>query len=260
MSLDPENQSQNNLVVEFEDLFYESADSLQTAGLYKEALVFYKALQRDDGDASLLLKMGGCYLQIKQNRQAEDCFQTAIQVDDSNVEARILLAKLYEDLDEQEHAFVYINEIMNLRKQTKKQKPRQRKDDSASVENKLFPKSASKSYYKPKRVVDPAERQRQEDSKSERLQEQYNIMRQERDEMRAGNHGASQAWMDAADELVTDFRGFKSFYPWDKYIRFLGYTGKGQQETGAPALDVDIAAMADRISSSKSSYDTLIFI
>lgn len=41
--------------------------------------------------------------------------------------------------------------------------------------------------------------------------------------MRAGDEEARLEWMDLAKELIAEFRRQKVFYPWDKYIRFLGY-------------------------------------
>jgi general transcription factor 3C polypeptide 3 (transcription factor C subunit 4) len=58
--------------------------------------------------------------------------------------------------------------------------------------------------------------------------------------------------MEAAQDLIEDFRSFKTFYPWDKYVHFLGYPGAAQTQaqTGATPLDADLAAMADRLSHS----------
>jgi general transcription factor 3C polypeptide 3 (transcription factor C subunit 4) len=206
-------------------------------------------------DATLHLQMGKCYLRGKHNREAEESFQMAITIDQDNIDARVQLAKMYEDLDEQEQAFIYVNEIMNLRRaQSSKKRHHQPSDGMPVINNTLMPHTArSKSYYKPKRLINAEERQRQETATAERLQEQFSIMRLERNGMRAGEAGPTMAWMEAAADLIEDFRGFKTFYPWDKYARFLGYTAgaaRDQPQTGATPLDADLAEMANRISSS----------
>jgi general transcription factor 3C polypeptide 3 (transcription factor C subunit 4) len=40
---------------------------------------------------------------------------------------------------------------------------------------------------------------------------------------------------------------FKKFYPLDKYIKFLGYSGGSRLEAETP-LDQDLTAMAERLS------------
>lgn len=199
--------------------------------------------------------MGKCYLNENRNREAEESFQQAITLDQDNIDARVQLAKLYEALNEQEQAFIYVNEIMNLRRLQNSRKKQQKSQDITQDNDTLMPTvTRTKSYYKPKRLINVEERQRQEQAASDRLQEQYSVMRLERDAMRAGDEKATLAWMEAAADLIDDFRGFKTFYPWDKYVRFLGYTvgpARGQPQTGATPLDADLVEMANRISFSK---------
>lgn len=191
--------------------------------------------------------MGKSYSAQKLNTQAEEFFQLAIQFDEYNIEARVQLAKLYEDLNEQEQAFIYVSEIMKIRRMHDLEKRRRViNSDDYSIRTKITPKTR----YTPRRLVDPSERQNQESLKSERLQEQFAVMRLEQSGMRAGQEGPTLAWMEAAQDLIEDFRGFKTFYPWDKYVHFLGYAGIAQAQTGATPLDSDLAVMADRISHS----------
>jgi general transcription factor 3C polypeptide 3 (transcription factor C subunit 4) len=253
--LDSENLSNENLVLVYPELYRESADVLQEAGLFDEALMFYRVLASmpDLLDTSLHLQMGKCYLMGRYNTEAEECFQKAIDIDNANIEARIQLAKLYEELDLQEQAFIYVSEIMDLRRQQISKQNKRQTQDNTSIDKEVMMRArvGPKSYYKPKRLVDPAERQRQEASTATRLQEQYSMMRLRQRAMRSGDEAATTAWMEAAGELIEDFRSFKTFYPWDKYIHFRGYTGgggRGQSQTGATPLDDDLAKMADRIS------------
>lgn len=243
-------------MVAYSDLFREAADSLLEAGFHQQALAFYNPLLslQDQSDPLLYLQVGKSYLHENLNTQAEECFQKVIHLDDSNIEARIQLAKLYEDLDEQEQAFIYISEIMKIRRARDwKQQSRPKGEDSATDGDIFLPANTRrKSYYKPRRFIDPAERHREENARAEHLLGQYTVMRSEQSGMRAGLKGPTLAWMAAAQDLIEDFRGFKTFYPWDKYVRFLGYTAQAQTQTGATPLDIDLAAMADRLSSSIS--------
>lgn len=258
--LDPEGLSGEDRVLDYADLFRDAADALYECGFYRQALLFYTALSKISGqnDASLYVQMGKCYLSGKLNDQAEDCLHSAIHIDQNNIEARIQLAKLYESLNEQEQAFIHLSEIMKIRRRVEWKKfERTSKEGPHSIDEELPPVNVGReSHSNPKRLVDPAERQRQENLVAARLQDRYAMMRSQQNAMRAGQNGPTIAWMEAAQELIEDFRGFKMFYPWDKYVRFLGYTGIAgdQAYSGATPLDVDLAAMVDRISHSISPY------
>ncbi len=242
--------------IDYPDLFRATADSLQDFGFHQRALAFYQALHRNGQqmDPSLYLQMGKCYLAQKLNTQAEEFFQLTIQLDENNIEARVQLAKMYEDLNEQEQAFIYVSEIMKIRRTRDSEKRRQRKATGLSNNEDFYmpTKIRRKTHYTPRRLVDPAERRKQESLRAERLQEQFAVMLLEQNGMRAGQEGPTMAWMEAAQDLIEDFRGFKTFYPWDKYVHFLGYPGaaQAQSQTGATPLDADLAAMADRLSHS----------
>jgi general transcription factor 3C polypeptide 3 (transcription factor C subunit 4) len=193
--------------------------------------------------------MGKCYLAQKLNTQAEEWFHLAIQLDENNIEARVQLAKLYEDLNEQEQAFIYVSEIMKIRRMRDSGRVKVgafSNNDDFYIPTNLKPKTQ----YAPRRLVDPLEREKQESLKAGHLQEQFAVMRLEQSGMRAGQKGPTVAWMEAAQDLIEDFRGFKTFYPWEKYVHFLGYAGVGQPQTGATPLDAELVAMADRLSHS----------
>ena len=206
-------------------------------------------------DPSLHLQMGKCYLREGQAREAEGSFQTTILLDQDNIEARVELARMYEDLDDQEQAFIYVNDLIRLRREQSSRKRQSEEDENSAVDNDAFMPTAArrKSYYQSKRLMNKEERRRQEAATAERLLEQYSLMRLERNGMRAGDQRATTAWMNAAADMIEDFRGFKQFYSIEKYVRFLGYntgTGREQPLTGATPLDADLAEMASRISSS----------
>lgn len=250
--LEPDKSTSNPKISDYPDLFRAAADSLHQLNLYSEALTFYRALQAlpEQTEPYLQMQMGICYLALGSYTEAEACFQMTIQVDEGNIEARVQLAKLYEQLNEQQQAFIYISEIMNLRR---------RHDPNIKLQSDLTTKTNSfvpeygrtRSLHKSRKLVDPRERRRQEDQHAARLQELYSVVLLHQNSMRTGQDASSFVWMEAARELIEDFRGFKTLYPWDKYVHFLGYTNTSRTRTGATPLDMDLAAMADRISERK---------
>ncbi|TAQ84390.1 hypothetical protein B7494_g7286 [Chlorociboria aeruginascens] len=249
MWLDPSDDSGQSKSSRYPELFLEVGHQLHRAGLHQQALKFYLPLTKVTGynSASLQVEMGRCYLQERLGKQAEECFQAAIQLDETNIEARMDLAKMYEDLNEEEQAFIFVSEIMSLRRAQNPRDlrwPRQSQDTEANKQN-MVPARSRRSYY-PRRLADPLDRAKEESARAQHLQRQYLTIMAERDRMRDGNAVSTRIWMEAAKDLTDDFRGFKTFYPWDKYIRFIGYTGPDPSEHETP-LDTDLSAMADRL-------------
>lgn len=310
------------------------AQGLAVAKLHQEALIFYEPLLTLEESLSpeLYLEIGRSYRALSSHGKAEDCFQNCIQLDEDHIDARVQLAEMYEELKLEEQAFLYVNEIMTLRRQKnvpiKPRKQRRRKippdsldgaaakniqklaakastkanakpnttttsgsiadvdpdvdintdrdadaysdthtntddeDEDGDAEGDAFlaTKRARKTYYKPRRLADPSERRKEEDMRKQRLLQQYDVMQQVGARMRRGERQATRMWMEAARDLIADFRSCKFFYPWDKYVQFLGYKGPaGRKKVVADnaevdPLDANLDAMADRLSHSKC-YD-----
>lgn len=313
------------------------AQGLAVAKLHQESLVFYEPLLTLEESVSpeLYLELGRSYRALGAHGKAEECFQNCIQLDEDHIDARVQLAEMYEELKLEEQAFLYVNEIMALRRQKnvpiKPRKPRRRKaapDSADDATAKMIPKLAAKTsmkakakanttatsgsiagvdddvektadgdaaaysdshtytddddgggsgsgsatadgdafvatkrarklYYKPRRLADPSERRKEEDMRKQRLLEQYDVMQQVGARMRRGERQATKLWMEAARDLIADFRSCKFFYPWDKYVQFLGYKGPAARKkasadnTEVDPLDANLDAMADRLSHSK---------
>jgi general transcription factor 3C polypeptide 3 (transcription factor C subunit 4) len=253
--LDPADTAGEGRVLKYSHLCRRAADGLLEAGFNQNALVFYQPLKQIPGlanDASLYVQMGKCFLNEQLDLPAEECLQTAIQLDRDHIEARMLLARFYEKLNEQEQAFIYVNEVLSLRRSKHPSSSQDNKTSGSLHKGQSFmPSKGPRSCYKPRRLADPNERLKEEKARAEQLQSQYYTLRRAHLQMTGGDEGSTDVWMDAARDLTDDFRGFKPFYPWDKYVRFLGYTGDTRLQAETP-LDSDLTAMADRLSRSWS--------
>lgn len=248
------------MIIEYADLFWDVASCLFDAGLLQDAISFYTALQDriEQDSVNILLQLGKCYVGIGDDTQAEERFQQAILMDDSNVEVRMQLAKLCERNNDQEQAFIYVNQVMDIQKRNAplpilpKRRGRPPKEGSKPRVRAIASKdSLSKGPKGPKRAVDDGVRRQCEEQKSEHLKHQYEILRAEHSGMQTGQESSILAWMNAAKDLTDDFRSFRTFYPWDKYLRFMGFSSRQLPLTGAEPLDNDLATMAERLSSRK---------
>ncbi|CRK48494.1 hypothetical protein BN1723_008034 [Verticillium longisporum] len=167
---------------------------------------------------------------------AEDCFLLTIQVDDSNIDARIELAKIYEDAREDEEALILVTEAIALQgaeehayRAVRGKTDVYSADAHASTKNRKRPHghnpapgSVVRPRYRPKRLVAPDQRRREERDRADELSRRHKEVRDLKRGIQEGNRGLIPIWMAAAKDLVDDFRSFRKFYTWDKYVKYLG--------------------------------------
>lgn len=237
-------------------LFRQIAGQLYEVGRYDDAMKFYQPVRQfpEEVDAQLLVQMGRCFLRLSEDLKAAQSFKQAIEIDGGDVDARMELARMYEKSKQPEKAFSYVTEIIQVKKtlrpETKLQrlKVSENNQRSATREANLAPRKAAKE--RALRLARAPTSQIDKDDivlTAEYLQSRYQLLKSEQSAMRDGVEASTLSWMEAARALTEDFRSFKTFYPWDKYIRFLGYSGnvRVQAET---SLDSDLTAMAERLS------------
>ena len=172
---------------------------------------------------------------MEDQATAEECFIAAIEIDDDNIEARYELAQMYETNQEQEEAFLLVNEALQLERDQKRDarnngeeeggdqtKTRQKRVRQKVLRDRAArPKRARRVYVR--RMANKAQREKYEESVTNNFKEKYQRVLDLREQVKSGNRAAEEEWMAAAQDLVDDFRSFKEFYPWDKYLNFMGY-------------------------------------
>jgi general transcription factor 3C polypeptide 3 (transcription factor C subunit 4) len=214
---------------------------------YKDALDFYQDSRdlSDHIDGSLLVRMGKCFLYVEDDQQAEECFQGAVRLNGEDIDARIELARMYERMGRPEQAFHHLNEVMLLRRRQDIRTFREPLEgtEGSNTEKTSTKESARRQY----RSRQETKKHLTQASQAEHLQSQYFILQKVSEAMRSGDAASIDTWMDAARDLTDDFRGFKRFFPLDKYIKFLGYSG-GSRVEAESSLDLDLTAMAERLS------------
>ncbi|KJR87796.1 general transcription factor 3C polypeptide 3 (transcription factor C subunit 4) [Sporothrix schenckii 1099-18] len=99
----------------------------------------------------------------------------------------------------------------------------------------------------------PAEQAEFEASTSARLRGRYQVCRALKERADAGDVDAAAEWMEAAKELIDDFRSFREFYTWDKYVQFLGVNNFLHDQTGTAAAAPATAAVEGAGTSTSTS-------
>lgn len=285
------------VIKELANQLFENKQIEQALGFYE----FYERLLAGEADPEVLVHKGKCFLELQDQQTAEDLFIQALEADDDNIDARYELAQLYEAHQEKEEAFVLVNEALRLAHNLEEE-DRFDKDWNMDAEESLNPTEAKalqkrrirrkimrekKAGRRPKRakrqylrrMVGGAKREMYEQNVAESFRTKYQKVQELRARIANGDLDAEEEWMAAAGDLVDDFRSFKEFYPWDKYLTFMGYgsffkenvrKNEGQRAsepvqqdggrtregtraaTVAPQGQEELAAMAERLQKSKS--------
>ncbi|KAK0722839.1 hypothetical protein B0T26DRAFT_704212 [Lasiosphaeria miniovina] len=186
-----------------------------------------------------------------------------MEEDEDNIEARVQLANMYEGEQEQEgreEAFLLVREAMNLEarqggdgapsKPRRRRGPltRPRKPRAKREKKPRDPNAPKKSKYVPRRLINAEKRKQQDLEMTKEAAKNLQALQELKGRVVAGDELATTVWMKAAKDLVDDFRSYKRFYPWEKYIKYLGYGANvpGGQ-SAVPSRNMKLAAMAERL-------------
>ncbi|KAL2201203.1 hypothetical protein P885DRAFT_26886 [Corynascus similis CBS 632.67] len=258
--LDPDRQED---FMDFPDCLKDIAVSLLDRDRADEAIRYlnlYRHIAMTTGDVALDADFSVCqgryHMARGEKAAAEECFIAAIEEDEDHIEARVQLANMYEGEEMQEgreEAFLLVREAMNLEarggdgtgrrrgtygpRKPREGKPRPRRPRDPN----------KKSNYVPRRLINAEKRRQQELELAAEASNNFQRLREVQDRALAGDEQAKGEWMKAAKNLIDDFRSYKQFYPWEKYIKFLGYGANVQGQAAVPARNMKLAAMEERL-------------
>lgn len=202
------------------------ADAFSDFSLHGSALRFYKPLKEivEENTASLNIQMGKSFLKEKFEDEAEERFKEAIRLDDSDTEARELLASIYDARGEEKSAFDLVNQVCE-RKRLQEPEPDLPRPPPERKKRRHRIKLASPSVRMTPEI----------------LEAQCHTIKTKLEGMRNGDAEATKMWIAAAQLLTQEFRNVPSFYPSDRSSMARVY-GVG-----------DLSLMAARLSQSWSN-------
>lgn len=98
------------------DLFRDVADALKDKFIYHEAIRLYEPLQNvpEALDVSYYMDLATCYMNLDRIPEAEDCYKIVVENNELDWEARVALAKIYEDQGRRAEALPLIREVIAL--------------------------------------------------------------------------------------------------------------------------------------------------
>lgn len=286
---DSEDESQSELFLEVASTLYETKRLAKALPFYEPL-----RQQEDLLDALSLYRAGKCYLEIEDRRQAEECFTAALDFDetpsDVRINARYELARMYEAARKNEEALYLLEEAMGIEREQKEVsgisgvEPPRREARPKIIRN-LAPKPVldkpppePRAHRERKAPGPKRTRQRGEDNKPRRermsrprpllfaldedrkleeerrsayLAEKWHIIQEQKEE---SEHGPGAAWMAAAKILVDDFRSFKAFYPWDRYLAQMGL----KKDESATSANPHLLKMVQRLRGEVDAQQSVI--
>ena len=232
------------------------ADALCEQKHFSEALRFFEPVQKvsDYTDASYFNGMATCYRALGLYSEAEDCYREILRNDDFNLDIRVQLVKMFEDAGMPDRGFPYTTEIAKITR--KEMKPRRKAKATARgppVESSPDVPTASDSFgvtsmLEPPPAPKPAkksasDRRIQEMEEYGDLQVLFLEMQVLKEKFHVGDESVELEWMRNAKTLVEDFRKRKVFFPFDKHVKFFGYTPEARMKATRSKASQALLAM-----------------
>lgn len=167
--------------------------------------------------------------------EAARCYQTIIENDEYNIEARLSLISLIEKSGDVEKAYRLANETVLIgrsalfekgsRKRGRKAKNRDIHEIRPAMRRKKI-STASKPVRSYKDLPEgerPLHGADWETSRLTRVLQLYETLKEATPLMREGDEDAQDQWLDAAEAMIRDFRSNRIFYPFQRYDMFTGF-------------------------------------
>lgn len=210
----------------------------------------------EEPDEELTLALGQCYTYLGKYPEAIRLLESVLEIDGQNINARMLLAELYEEIGETKRAFAFVSEVIRIRKYSGTIGPspyrqgRRKGVDRDSIEGRTS---------KPQALT-KEEKEELDRMRGQAVRETYRTLKVVEDSMKHGLEGSIDAWMQAALALIADFRNTRVFYPLDKFHKFLGYSKEARKALYGSKADQDdyLARMTERLGNDSGAYESLI--
>ena len=202
---------------------------------------YYEPLQQvsEYTDATYFLEMAACYRAIGLRAEAVECYQTLLELDGKNVQARKELAELNRESG-LAHQLLPNDEIIPIKEHKKRRRP----GDKSSTKPTRATSPTSFTLLAPRPVLPPANQLAIE--KEQTREDDVHALFQRRNDLTEengkGNESSKTEWMAVSRMLIKSFRANKVFYPLDRHRRFYGYSVKARNMAARTKHELDALA------------------
>lgn len=221
------------MIRKFPEVFRDAANLLRIRHHHEEALLIYNLLRQSAvaADESFGLAIAACHHGLKNIGETISCLNSIIQKDAGSVEARIQLARVYEENGQTELATMTARDVLNMRKFDQLRLAQRRVELRADVSsvslgttrdsrsNTVARHGRNKTPKPSSNVVGRVQAHRAKREKIWRSRDQLNILRAN---IPTGNEEAALHWMTIARLLMLEFQQNREFFPTrDKHNQYL---------------------------------------
>ncbi|GAA6000915.1 hypothetical protein JCM10207_004717 [Rhodosporidiobolus poonsookiae] len=224
-------------VSQFPELFGAIGEAFYDRGMYEQALDVYQLIAENEetNGPTVWTKIAQCHEATGGWDDARECYENVIDEEPGNVEAKLALAKILEQLNEPARALQLIKEVITAREN------QDETDSQQGGRRRPWISKEQRAAMRVNRENDERARHAEFASAFERLKELDAAVD-------AGDEEASNQWLEIATTLVDSFRSTKALYPADFKKKF---TGVFRSHRGRRAkkrdLDADVDQMANRL-------------
>lgn len=184
-------------------------------------------------DTSYISGLAFCYRALGLSTEGIDCYETAINCDETSTDAQLQMVKTNEELSSSGKADrngkgPLFDDALNLKLSGKVVTPKRLSMASASD-------SAPFSMIVPRLARRPIkditlEKSVREQTKAEDAYTLLLQMKKIKETAQNGDLGRNFQWMLAAKTLIQDFQSERLFFPFDKYVKFYGYSKEARKK------------------------------
>ncbi|GAA5873300.1 hypothetical protein JCM3774_005935 [Rhodotorula dairenensis] len=230
-------------VAQFPELFGAIGEAFYDRKMYDSALDVYQLMAENEetNGPAVWSKIGLCHQATGDLESAKECYENVVEEEPGNMEAKLTLAKILEQLGDPSRALDYIKEVI-ARRQAQSEagseagEARRRKGRYVTKEERAAARTTREN----------AERERHAEfvlafSRLQDLDEAVN----------SGDDDAITRWLEIASVLVDSFRSTRQLFPGDPRRKFTGvvssFAGRRGRKTQAQRLDAEADQMANRL-------------
>lgn len=188
--------------------------------------------------------MAICYKAGGLNTNAMECYQAALGHDTTNWDAKLQLALLCQELGVPNEAPLKPSTLISTRtkvwQQGKKNMPIEQPGDISSSNRPSFAMIVPRP---PLRSINHAatERALREEAKDKEALSLFIRMQTLVGQAQNEGFDTGSEWMTAAKLLIESFQSERVFFPYERYMRFYGYTREARKQSFNSKLDVGIS-------------------
>lgn len=173
--------------------------------------------------------MAACYRAVGQHKRAISCYQNIIDSNNSSEDAELQLAILCEELGIDRASVTgaaldvgktpYPKQIGNV----------EAPDDDLNLQT--FAMITPRISRPPAKDIRVSQKSIREQEKTEDAQTLFLRMQKIKETAREDDLGHKFQWMLAAKTLIQDFQSEKLFFPYDRYVKFFGYSKEARKKS-----------------------------